>query len=249
MWNLGAWPWYGDESALRMALPLVEHDEWTLGRPRSAAYGKLRGLREDYADSERVFAWMAGAGANAARQMHNRLRNETEHDASIILNMPGLGGMASLFCTGVRIGSPSVVAVMLDYGGNANAICGDALGATSPALIYGAMRGVQMTRVLLDGGAELDGRGEGGENALTMAIMRNRLDVAGLLLERGLNPTKSSMSQIVGNWVEPESIRFAVAAGINVNGRGEGRAPLSRAAILGRVDLVQAGAARMWGAG
>jgi ankyrin repeat protein len=79
--------------------------------------------------------------------------------------------------------------LLIDHGADVNVRSTGEIARVPPLGTAAFVRSVGLARVLLDAGADVNGRGEGGFTALHTAAANGDEDLAGLLLERGADPT------------------------------------------------------------
>jgi ankyrin repeat protein len=79
--------------------------------------------------------------------------------------------------------------VLLEHGADADALATGPIARVRPLGTAAFVRSVAMATLLLDSGAEVNGRGEGGFTALHSAAQNGDKELARLLLERGADPS------------------------------------------------------------
>jgi len=101
------------------------------------------------------------------------------------VNRKNAGGMTALILA-ARAGSVPAVRALLHHGANPG--LGGGANAWPPLMHAIHKNRLEAARALLDGGAQVDGRGRSGETALMMAAGYGYTPLVELLLERGANP-------------------------------------------------------------
>jgi ankyrin repeat protein len=86
-------------------------------------------------------------------------------------------------------GQEEAARLLLERGADPNALSTNEAVRVPPLGTAAFVRSVPLARLLLDSGADLNGRGEGGFTALHSAAQNGDEDLAQLLLERGADPT------------------------------------------------------------
>jgi ankyrin repeat protein len=86
-------------------------------------------------------------------------------------------------------GQEEAARLLLERGADANAVSTNEAVRVPPLGTAAFVRSVPLARLLLDSGAEVNGRGEGGFTALHSAAQNGDEDLARLLLERGADPS------------------------------------------------------------
>jgi ankyrin repeat protein len=79
--------------------------------------------------------------------------------------------------------------LLLEHGADPNALSTNEAVRVPPLGTAAFVRSVPLARLLLDSGAEVNGRGEGGFTALHSAAQNGDEDLARLLLEQGADPS------------------------------------------------------------
>jgi uncharacterized protein len=86
-------------------------------------------------------------------------------------------------------GQEAAMRLLLERGAEPNAISTSDIAKVPPLGTAAFVRSVPLARVLLDSGADPNGRGEGGFTALHSAAQNEDEELARLLLERGADPS------------------------------------------------------------
>jgi ankyrin repeat protein len=86
-------------------------------------------------------------------------------------------------------GQEEAARLLLERGANPNVVSTNEAVRVAPLGTAAFVRSVPLARVLLDSGADVNGRGEGGFTALHSAAQNGDEELARLLLERGADPS------------------------------------------------------------
>jgi len=86
-------------------------------------------------------------------------------------------------------GQEDAMRLLLERGANPNALSTSDIAKVPPLGTAAFVRSAPLARVLLDSGADPNGRGEGGFTALHSAAQNEDEELARLLLERGADPS------------------------------------------------------------
>jgi ankyrin repeat protein len=86
-------------------------------------------------------------------------------------------------------GREEAARLLLERGANPNVVSTNEAVRVAPLGTAAFVRSVPLARVLLDSGADVNGRGEGGFTALHSAAQNGDEELARLLLERGADPS------------------------------------------------------------
>jgi ankyrin repeat protein len=86
-------------------------------------------------------------------------------------------------------GQEEAALLLLERGADPNALSKNEAVRVPPLGTAAFVRSVQLARLLLDSGADVNGRGEGGFTALHSAAQNGDEELARLLLERGADPS------------------------------------------------------------
>ncbi|KAK8016092.1 NB-ARC and ankyrin domain protein [Apiospora rasikravindrae] len=115
-----------------------------------------------------------------------------------------------------------------------------------PPLLYAADKGhVDIAKLLIERGADVDAAGSSGWTPLTLALDRGHIDMARLLIERGadVNTTGSSGRTPLTRALDgghADVARLLIERGADVNSAGSfGRTPLTRASDRGHIDVTR----------
>jgi ankyrin repeat protein len=86
-------------------------------------------------------------------------------------------------------GQEEAARLLLERGANPNVVSTNEAVRVAPLGTAAFVRSVPLARLLLDSGADVNGRGEGGFTALHSAAQNGDEELARLLLERGADPS------------------------------------------------------------
>jgi uncharacterized protein len=101
------------------------------------------------------------------------------------VNEPAAHGITPLV-SAARAGAVNAIPVLIGLGADPNLRCG--VNGWSPLMHAIHKHQLASARALLEGGADVNGRGDGSENALMMAAGYGYTDFVNMLLDHGANP-------------------------------------------------------------
>lgn len=143
----------------------------------------------------------------------------------------------------ILTGDPGRVDALLKKGATPNI----ATGGDSP-LIYAARRNeIEMVRLLLDAGADINYRNDRGETALMTCSIRGTTELLTLLLERGSDVHAvddnghTVLGKVISRPTDTEPLtRLCIVKGASIHQPGyNGQTPLAYAVIYNRVDVAR----------
>jgi ankyrin repeat protein len=117
----------------------------------------------------------------------NALRRILDDDPADVNAFSGDGFSALL--RAVFGGQEEAARLLLERGANPNVVSTNEAVRVAPLGTAAFVRSVPLARLLLDSGADVNGRGEGGFTALHSAAQNGDEELARLLLERGADPS------------------------------------------------------------
>jgi ankyrin repeat protein len=116
-----------------------------------------------------------------------RLRALIEKDPSQATALSG-DGFTALHLA-IFGGQEEAARLLLEHGADPNVLSANEVVRVPPLGTAAFVRSVPLARLLLDKGAEVNGRGEGGFTALHSAVQNGDTELEQLLLERGADPS------------------------------------------------------------